>query len=88
MEKLYKYVKLLYNIVKGGGEILKLKDLRLESGLKVKKIAKELGISRTHLYNLENGIHKVDPLKKEKLAYLYRVDICIIEEACKEVQRE
>ncbi|EJP6471411.1 helix-turn-helix domain-containing protein [Clostridium botulinum] len=52
-----------------------LKDLRIESGLKARKVAEHLGISRTHLYNLEKGKYKLDKLKIEKLCKVYCKDI-------------
>ncbi|MBN3406364.1 transcriptional regulator [Clostridium botulinum] len=48
-----------------------LKDLRIESGLKARKVAEYLGISREHLYNLEKGKYKLDKLKLEKLCEVY-----------------
>ena len=32
-----------------------LRDIRINSGIKANKVAEELGISRTQLYNLEKG---------------------------------
>ncbi len=64
-----------------------LKELREESGLKAKKIASKLGISRTQLYNLEKGIHKPDLLKIEKFAAIYDVPIVTITKAVEEAQR-
>ncbi|MDS1005326.1 helix-turn-helix transcriptional regulator [Clostridium sporogenes] len=52
-----------------------LKDLRIESGLKARKVAEYLGISRTQLYNLEKGKYKLDKLKLEKLCKVYCKDI-------------
>ncbi|WMJ81932.1 helix-turn-helix transcriptional regulator [Clostridium sp. MB40-C1] len=52
-----------------------LKDLRLESGLKARKVAEHLGVSRTQLYNLEKGKYKLDKLKLEKLSEVYCKDI-------------
>lgn len=60
-------------LLRQGGEGMTLKDLRIESGLKAKKVAAELGISRVQLYNLENGKYRLDKLKISVLAYLYRV---------------
>ncbi|MFV3013610.1 helix-turn-helix domain-containing protein [Clostridium botulinum] len=52
-----------------------LKDLRIESGLKARKVAEYLGVSRTQLYNLEKGKCKLDKLKLEKLCKVYCKDI-------------
>jgi putative transcriptional regulator len=50
-----------------------LKELRLESGLKVKKIAEQLGISRSQMYFIETARSKPDKLKIEKLASIYKL---------------
>lgn len=51
---------------------MNLKDLRLKSGLKQKKICEELGISRSGLYFIETGKTKPDKLKIERLASIYK----------------
>ena len=63
---------------------MKLKELRLKSGIKAQKIADELGISRVQLYNLEKGIYKLDKLKEEKLSLMYKVPLKTIKNAQKE----
>lgn len=63
---------------------MKLKELRLKSGIKAQKIADELGISRVQLYNLEKGIYKLDKLKEEKLSLIYKVPLKTIKNAQKE----
>lgn len=50
---------------------MNLKDMRLESGLKAKKVAENLNISRRQLINLENKIYRLSDDKIEKLAKLY-----------------
>lgn len=52
-----------------------LKHIRQNSGLKVKKIAESLGVSRTHYYNLESGTTKIDLDKLEKLSNLFGISI-------------
>lgn len=50
-----------------------LRDLRKDSGVKAKKIAEKLGISRTQFYNLENGLYKFSDDKIEKLSEIYNL---------------
>ncbi|AJA42826.1 XRE family transcriptional regulator [Clostridium tetani] len=50
-----------------------LKDFRIISGIKAKKIAEILGISRAQLNNLEKGIYRLSKLKIEKLCEVYSV---------------
>lgn len=50
-----------------------LRSIRINSGLKAKKIADDLGISRVQLYNLENGINKFTDDKIVKLSEIYNV---------------
>lgn len=52
-----------------------LKQMRLESGLKTNKITEVLGITRTQLYNIENGRNNLDDSKAIKLCLLYKKDI-------------
>lgn len=59
-----------------------LKELRLQSGLKAYKVAEELGISRTHLNNIENGKVKIDIAKIEKLSKLYGKSMKEIKDLC------
>lgn len=66
---------------------MKLKELRLKSGIKAQKIADELGISRVQLYNLEKGIYKLDKLKEEKLSLIYKVPLKTIKNAQKEGEK-
>ena len=49
-----------------------LKEMRKESGLKAEKVASVLGISRMQLYNLENGICKIDKLKVSYFCNIYK----------------
>lgn len=58
-----------------------LKQIRYESGLKVRKIADVLGISQKQYYNLENGAFKFDKLKIEKLSELYEKPVEVIEQS-------
>lgn len=51
----------------------KLRQARINSGLKVKKIASELKITRSHYYNLERGITKITDDKAEILAKLLNI---------------
>lgn len=51
----------------------KLRQARINSGLKVKKIASELKITRAHYYNLERGITKITDDKAEILAKLLNI---------------
>lgn len=58
-----------------------LKELRLKSGLKVQKIAEQLGVSRSQVYFLETAKSKPDKLKIEKLSSLYECSVAEIERA-------
>lgn len=59
---------------------MNLKEIRKESGLKVKKIAEVLGISRSHYYQLENGNTKLSDDKIEKLSKLFHVSYQYVKE--------
>ncbi len=61
-----------------------LKQIRYESGLKVRKIACILGISQKQYYNLEKGAYKFDKLKIEKLSEIFDKPIEVIEQAIAE----
>lgn len=61
-----------------------LKEMRLESGLKANKVAKELNISRRQLINLEQRIFKLSNDKVEILAKLYGKDESDIRKAAKQ----
>lgn len=50
-----------------------LKEIRKRSGLKVSKIALELGVSREHYYQLEKGNTKLTKDKIEVLSKLFNV---------------
>ncbi|MDM0609432.1 MAG: helix-turn-helix transcriptional regulator [Clostridium perfringens] len=50
-----------------------LRSVRINSGLKAKKIADDLGISRVQLYNLEKGINKITDDKIVKLSEIYNI---------------
>lgn len=50
---------------------MKLKELRIKSGLKAYKVAEILGVSRAQLYNIENGKSAIDINKIEKFSQLY-----------------
>lgn len=52
---------------------MNLREVRKNSGIKAEKIAEELEISRTQLYNLENGIYKFSDDKIEKLSKIYNL---------------
>ncbi|MBS5922420.1 MAG: helix-turn-helix transcriptional regulator [Clostridium perfringens] len=52
-----------------------LRDIRINSGIKANKVAEELGISRTQLYNLEKGINKLSYDKIEKLSEIYKLPL-------------
>ena len=52
---------------------MNLRQMRLESGLKAAKVAKELNISREHLYHLENGKYHIKEKYIEALSEIYRV---------------
>lgn len=56
----------------------KVRQARLNSGLKVKKIANILNIGRSHYYNLEAGNTKITEDKAEKLAKAIDLDKEII----------
>lgn len=62
---------------------MNLKDMRIESGLKSKKIAEELNISRRQLINLENKKYKLSEDKVAILAKLYKRKKIEIREAAK-----
>ncbi|WP_195238434.1 helix-turn-helix domain-containing protein [Clostridium perfringens] len=52
---------------------MSLRSIRIDSGLKAKKVADDLGISRVQLYNLENGINKLTDDKIVKLSEIYNI---------------
>lgn len=52
-----------------------LKQMRSESGLRTSKVIDVLGISRTQLYNIENGKSNLDDSKAIKLCLLYKKNI-------------
>ncbi|HBI6897716.1 TPA: helix-turn-helix transcriptional regulator [Clostridium perfringens] len=52
-----------------------LRDIRINSGIKANKVAEELGISRTQLYNLEKGINKLSYDKIVKLSEIYKLPL-------------
>ena len=52
---------------------MNLKDLRIDSGLKAKKIAELLGVSRVQLYNYENNKSKITEERLKELSKIYRV---------------
>lgn len=62
----------------------KLKQIRKDSGIKVKKIAEKLSISREHYYNLEKGITPFDLEKLNILSKLFEVDIVELSNSIKE----
>lgn len=64
-----------------------LKDIRLESGLKIAKITEELGLSRSQFYCIERARNKLNKLKAEKLASIYKLPVEDIKNAW-EVQYE
>lgn len=59
---------------------MNLKELRIDSGLKAKKIAKLLGVSRIQLYNYENNRCKIDDKRIKRLAGIYKVPCRLIKE--------
>lgn len=62
----------------------KLKQIRKDSGIKVKKIAEKLGISREHYYNLEKGITPFDLDRLNVLSKLFEVDIVELSDSIRE----
>lgn len=62
----------------------KLKQIRKDSGIKVKKIAEKLNISREHYYNLEKGITPFDLKKLNTLSKLFEMDIVELSNLIKE----
>ena len=52
---------------------MNLREIRLESGLKAKKVANELGISREQLYHLENGKYRIKEKYIDILCEVYQV---------------
>lgn len=66
---------------------MNIKEMRLEKGLKAKKVAEELGISRIQLCNLEKGLYKFNEPKIEMLSKLYGTSISEIKKAIKEVRK-
>lgn len=52
---------------------MNLKDLRIYSGLKAKKIAELLGVSRVQLYYYENNKSKINEERLKELSKIYRV---------------
>lgn len=66
----------------------KVRQARLNSGLKVKKIAELLSIGRSHYYNLEIGNTKITEDKAEILAKVINLDKEIILKELGEVNNE
>lgn len=62
----------------------KLKQVRKDSGIKVKKIAEKLGISREHYYNLEKGNTAFDLEKLNILSKIFEMDIVELSNLIKE----
>lgn len=60
--------------------MLKLKQIRKESGIKVVKIAEMLGITRRHYYDLEKGSTPFTNDKIQKLARVFGVDYSYLKE--------
>ena len=56
-----------------------LKEARLLSGLKVKKICQKMEFSRSFLYALENNKYPVSSLYRKKFAELYSCQITDIQ---------
>lgn len=71
-----------------GVQRLSLKHTRQQSGLKVKKIAECLEVSRTHYYNLEKGITKIDSSKMKKLATLFGMSLIDLKKIIEEDTNE
>ena len=59
---------------------MNLKELRIDSGLKAKKIAKLLGVSRIQLYNYENNKCKMNDKRIKELSRIYKVPCKMIKE--------
>ena len=59
---------------------MNLKELRIDSGLKAKKIAKLLGVSRIQLYNYENNKCKMNDKRIKRLARIYKVPCRLIKD--------
>lgn len=60
-----------------------LREIRNNSGLKSNWIAKQLGISRQQLYNLEEGKYKFSEDKIKKLSEIYRIPVSKIKSIIK-----
>lgn len=54
---------------------ISLKAARINAGLKVEEVAKALNLTSQSIYNIENGIVKVDVRRAQQLAELYKLDI-------------
>lgn len=54
---------------------ISLKAARINAGLKVEEVAKALNLTTQSIYNIENGIVKVDVRRAQRLADLYKLDI-------------
>lgn len=54
---------------------ISLKAARINAGLKVEEVAKALNLTSQSIYNIENGIVKVDVKRAQQLAELYKLDI-------------
>ena len=61
-----------------------LKEMRIESGLKAKKVAEVLNISRRQLIYLEKKKYKLSDDKIEKLSKLYNKKKSEIRQAAKQ----
>lgn len=66
-----------------------LKQTRQRSGLKVAKIAKELGVSRAQYYNYENGKTAIKKDKLHILSIIFKMPISVLEkEVAKKWQKK
>jgi transcriptional regulator with XRE-family HTH domain len=74
--------------LKGRLQKLTLSELRAKSGLKVQKIAEQLGVSRSNLYFIETAKTRPDKLKIEKLALIYNCSEEEIKTAWEEKKNE
>lgn len=61
--------------MKGGNNLENLKDVRKKSGLKVQKIAEDLGVSRKTYYNKENGYSSFEVEDLIILSKLFNLEI-------------
>lgn len=58
-----------------------LKEIRLKSGYKQNWLCEQLGVTKATYWKYENAAYKLDKLKKEKLADIFKCSVEDIQKA-------